>query len=53
MATQRLRLAEARPPATLDPTERARVSAAVDEAFVRAFRTSMLTALVIGRPDRI
>ncbi|HXA17270.1 MAG TPA: DHA2 family efflux MFS transporter permease subunit [Thermoanaerobaculia bacterium] len=61
MAAQRLRLAEAKPPATLDAGERARVSAAVDQAFVRAFRISMLTAaalaalsavgaLVIGRP---
>ena len=63
MAAQRLRLAEAKPPATLDPTERARVSAAVDHAFVRAFRISMLAAaalaaasaagaLVIGRPAK-
>lgn len=63
MAVQRLRLAEAKPPATLDAPERARVSAAVDQAFVRAFRISMLAAaalaalsaggaLVIGRRAR-
>lgn len=63
MAAQRLRLAEAKPPATLDASERARVSTAVDEAFVRAFRISMLAsaalaalsavgALVIGTPAR-
>ena len=63
MAVQRLRLAEAKPPATLPATVRARVSAAVDQAFVRAFRISMLAAaalaalsaggaLVIGRRAR-
>jgi EmrB/QacA subfamily drug resistance transporter len=63
MAAQRLRLAEAKPPATLDATTRARVGTAVDEAFVRAFRISMLAsaalaaasaagALVIGRTGR-
>ena len=38
MAAQRLRLAEAKPPATLDANEKARVTAAIDDAFIRAFR---------------
>jgi len=63
MAAQRLRLAEAKPPKTVDAATRARVTAAVDQAFVRAFRISMLAAavlaaasaagaLVIGRPAK-
>jgi EmrB/QacA subfamily drug resistance transporter len=63
MAAQRLRLAEAKPPATLDAATQAHVTVAVDEAFVRAFRISMLAsaalaaasaagALVIGRTGR-
>ena len=63
MASQRLLLAEAKAPKTLDAATRARVTAAVDQAFVRAFRISMLAAaalaaasaagaLVIGRPAK-
>jgi EmrB/QacA subfamily drug resistance transporter len=63
MSEQRLRLAEAKPPATLDTTDKARVSAAIDDAFIRAFRISMLAAaalaaasaagaLVIGRTTK-
>jgi len=48
MASQRLRLAEAKPPATLDPAARARVSTAVDEAFIRAFRISMLASAALA-----
>jgi EmrB/QacA subfamily drug resistance transporter len=48
MAAQRLRLAEAKPPATLDPTEKAHVTAAIDDAFVRAFRLSMLAAAALA-----
>jgi len=48
MAAQRLRLAEAKPPATLDAATRARVTTAIDEAFVRAFRISMLAAAALA-----
>jgi EmrB/QacA subfamily drug resistance transporter len=48
MAEQRLRLAEAKPPATLDPTEKARTTAAIDDAFIRAFRLSMLAAAALA-----
>jgi len=48
MASQRLRLAEAKPPATLDAAARARVSTAVDEAFIRAFRISMLASAALA-----
>jgi predicted MFS family arabinose efflux permease len=48
MATQRLRLAEAKPPATLDPSEKARTTAAIDDAFIRAFRLSMLAAAALA-----
>jgi len=48
MAAQRLRLAEAKPPATLDPATRARVTVAIDEAFVRTFRINMLAAAALA-----
>jgi hypothetical protein len=48
MAAQRLRLAEAKPPATLDAIGQARVSAAIDDAFIRAFRISMLAAAALA-----
>src|SRR5438552_6090644 len=44
MRQQSLKLAAAAPPRTLDETTRARVVAAVDDAFVRAFRFDMLAA---------
>ena len=48
MRQQSLKLAAATPPRTLDETTRARVVAAVDDAFVRAFRIDMLAAAALA-----
>jgi len=48
MKQQSLKLAAAEPPRTLDAATRQRVTAAVDAAFVRAFRIDMLAAAAIA-----
>ena len=48
MKQQSLKLAAAEPPRTLDPATQQRVKAAVDGAFVRAFRIDMLAAAMLA-----
>ena len=48
MKEQSLKLAAAEPPRTLDAATRQRVTAAVDAAFVHAFRIDMLAAAAIA-----
>jgi EmrB/QacA subfamily drug resistance transporter len=48
MVAQRLALADARPPANLPPQKRSQIETAVDDAFVHAFRVSMLLAGVLA-----
>jgi len=48
MKQQSLKLAAAEPPRTLDAATRQRVTAAVDAAFVHAFRVDMLAAAAIA-----
>ncbi|HEV2721779.1 MAG TPA: MFS transporter [Thermoanaerobaculia bacterium] len=48
MRQQSLKLAAAAPPRDLDPATRTKVAAAVDAAFVHAFRVDMILAAVIA-----
>jgi hypothetical protein len=48
MSRQRLSLGAATPPPGLDAPTRARVQAAIDASFVRAFRADMLAAAIIA-----
>jgi hypothetical protein len=48
MLTQSARLAEAQPPANVDEESRRRIRAAVEAAFLRAFRFNMIAAAALA-----